>query len=236
MAEISMYWKIEMAKNQDCLQTNVSELRETDSLLPHDQQATTSIPSCHCMPGYRARRVRSKRAVLVIMWIMLACSNVACYRRLILKLYMDDYCCALSVCWLLSWCIFWEVQDHEGLHLGHVFGECWWHSVARDPFTSYHHTLYFSSSCLCMWDDGINRADCQCCSIWYRSIARNTIWIKNKFLCSCTGYLGFLNRSVMAWEMTKLVWYLWFLQAHQLGSALTSSVETCWWLSLWEMA
>ena len=61
-----------MAKNQDCLQTNVSELRETDSLLLHDQQATTLIPSCHCTPRYQARRVRSKGAVLVLTWNLLA--------------------------------------------------------------------------------------------------------------------------------------------------------------------
>ena len=65
-----------MAKNQDCLQTNVSELRETDSLLPHDQQATTFVPSCHCTPRYQARRVRSKGAVLVIIWYLLASACV----------------------------------------------------------------------------------------------------------------------------------------------------------------
>ena len=98
---VCMCWKIEMAKNQDCLQTNVSELRETDSLLPHDQQVTTFVPSCHCRPVYRTRRVRSKGAVLVIMWIILACSNVASYRRLILKLYME---------WLLL-CSFCSLAD-----------------------------------------------------------------------------------------------------------------------------
>ena len=39
------------------------ELGETDSLLPRDRKA---IPSC-CRPGYRARRVRSKGAVLVLL-------------------------------------------------------------------------------------------------------------------------------------------------------------------------
>ena len=64
-----------MATNSEsavCLQTvRPKNLRETDSLWPRDQKATTSIPSCHCRPGYRARRVRSKGAVLVIVWCLL---------------------------------------------------------------------------------------------------------------------------------------------------------------------
>ena len=51
---------------------------ETDSLLPHDpDKITFFIPSCCCRrgscrtPGYRARRVRSKGAVLVLMWSLL---------------------------------------------------------------------------------------------------------------------------------------------------------------------
>ena len=64
-----------MAKYSDCLQSEYLHPRETDSLPPFDQEATTSIPSCHCRPGYRARRVRSKGAILVIIWnlLVLAC-------------------------------------------------------------------------------------------------------------------------------------------------------------------
>ena len=67
-----------MARNLDCLQTESLHPSETDSLLPFDQEATTSIPSCCCRPGYRAKRLRSKGAVLVLMWNLLAsaCSNV----------------------------------------------------------------------------------------------------------------------------------------------------------------
>ena len=61
-----------MAMNTDCLQTESLHASETDSLLPFDQQGTTSIPSCPCRPGYRARRVRSKGAVLVIICYLLA--------------------------------------------------------------------------------------------------------------------------------------------------------------------
>ena len=50
-------------------------LRETDSLLSRDQKAPTSIQPCHC----RARRVRSKGAVLVVVWSLLtwACSTAS---------------------------------------------------------------------------------------------------------------------------------------------------------------
>ena len=41
----------EMAKNSDCLQTESLHPNETDSLLPFDQEATSSIPSRHCRPG-----------------------------------------------------------------------------------------------------------------------------------------------------------------------------------------
>ena len=55
-----------MAESTVCLQNS-----EADSLLPFDQEATTSIPSCNCGPGYRPRIVRSKGAVLVIVWSLL---------------------------------------------------------------------------------------------------------------------------------------------------------------------
>ena len=72
-----------MATNSEsavCLQTvRPISLRETDSLLPHDQKAPTSIPPCRCRPGYWARRVRSKGAVLVIVWSLLtfACNTAS---------------------------------------------------------------------------------------------------------------------------------------------------------------
>ena len=62
-----------MAKNQE---TESLHPCETDSLLPFDQEATTSIPSCHCRPGYRARRLKSKGAILVIIWHLLASTCV----------------------------------------------------------------------------------------------------------------------------------------------------------------
>ena len=64
--------------NSDCLQTKILDPSEADSLLPQDQEVTASIPSCCCRPGYRVRRVRSKGAVLVLMWNLLAsaCSSV----------------------------------------------------------------------------------------------------------------------------------------------------------------
>ena len=63
-----------MAESTVCLQN-----READSLLQHGQEATTSIPSCHCRPRYRARRVRSKGAILVIVWSLLTwvCSSAS---------------------------------------------------------------------------------------------------------------------------------------------------------------
>ena len=50
--------------------------KETENLLPCDQEAPTSTRPCHCRQRYRARRVRSKGAVLVIVWSLLtwACS------------------------------------------------------------------------------------------------------------------------------------------------------------------
>ena len=65
-----------MATNSEsavCLQFTVrpNTRKETDSLLPHDHEATDPIPSCHCKLGYQARKVRSKGAVLVIVWSML---------------------------------------------------------------------------------------------------------------------------------------------------------------------
>ena len=72
-----------MATNSEsavCLRTVIpNSLRETDGLLPRDQKALTSIPPCHCRPGYRARRVKSKGAVLVIVWSLLtwACSSAS---------------------------------------------------------------------------------------------------------------------------------------------------------------
>ena len=63
-----------MATNSEsavCLQTvRPNTLRETDSLWPRDQEAT-SIQVCYCGPIYRARRVKSKGAVLVIVWNLL---------------------------------------------------------------------------------------------------------------------------------------------------------------------
>ena len=56
-----------------CTQTeSPRKLGETDSLLPRERKA---VPSC-CRPGYRARRVRSKGAVLVLVWSLLPW---ACY-------------------------------------------------------------------------------------------------------------------------------------------------------------
>ena len=69
-----------MARNLDCLQTESLHPSETDSLPPFDQEATTSIPSCCCRPGYRARRVRSKGAVLVIIWKLLASACITSVR------------------------------------------------------------------------------------------------------------------------------------------------------------
>ena len=55
-----------------CLQTESSS--EADSLLPHG--TTTFISSCRCRLGYRARGVKSKGAVLVLVWSLLI---PACY-------------------------------------------------------------------------------------------------------------------------------------------------------------
>ena len=53
--------------------------KETENLLPCDQEAPTSTRPCHCGQRYRARRVRSKGAVLVIVWSLLtwACSTAS---------------------------------------------------------------------------------------------------------------------------------------------------------------
>ena len=45
---------------------------ETDNLLPPNKDDTSIIPPFHCKPGYWARRVRSKGAVLVLVWSFLA--------------------------------------------------------------------------------------------------------------------------------------------------------------------
>ena len=68
-----------MAESAVSLQTvTPNNLRETESLLHCDQEAPTSTLPCHCGQRYRARRVRSKGAVLVIVWILLtwACSTI----------------------------------------------------------------------------------------------------------------------------------------------------------------
>ena len=69
-----MWYKISicLARNTDCLQTESLHASERDSLPPFDQEATTSIRSCPCRPRYRARRLRSKGAILVIIWYLLA--------------------------------------------------------------------------------------------------------------------------------------------------------------------
>ena len=66
----------EMAKNLDCLQSESLHPSKTDSLLLLDQGATTSMPSCHCRLGYQARIVKSKGAILVIIWNLLASACV----------------------------------------------------------------------------------------------------------------------------------------------------------------
>ena len=69
-----------MASNSEstvCLEAvTPNNLRETDSLLLHDQKAPSSIRPLHCGQRYRARRVRSKGAVLVIVWSLL-CSTAS---------------------------------------------------------------------------------------------------------------------------------------------------------------
>ena len=66
-----------MATNSEsavCLQAerpNTQTLRETENLLQCDQEAPTSTRPCHCGQRYRARRVKSKGAVLVIVWSLL---------------------------------------------------------------------------------------------------------------------------------------------------------------------
>jgi len=52
--------------------------RETDNLLPPNKDDTSIIPPFHCKLGYRVRRVRSKGAVLVLVWSFLAymCSSI----------------------------------------------------------------------------------------------------------------------------------------------------------------
>ena len=65
--------EVEMSTNSVFLQTeSANNLSEADSSLPHDQEATTSIPSCRCRPGYRARRLKSKGVILVVVWNLLA--------------------------------------------------------------------------------------------------------------------------------------------------------------------
>ena len=44
---------------------------EVDSLLPLNEDAATITSSFHCKLRYRARRVRSKGAVLVLVWTFL---------------------------------------------------------------------------------------------------------------------------------------------------------------------
>ena len=66
-----------MARNQ---QTESLHPSESDSLPPFDQEATTSIPSCHCRPGYQARRLKSKGAILVIIWNLLASACITSVR------------------------------------------------------------------------------------------------------------------------------------------------------------
>ena len=68
-----------MAESAVSLQTiTPNNLRETENLLQCDQEAPTSTLPCHCGQRYRARRVRSKGAVLVIVWSLLtwACSTI----------------------------------------------------------------------------------------------------------------------------------------------------------------
>ena len=65
--------EVEMSTNSVFLQTeSANNLSEADSSLPHDQEATTSIQSCRCRPGYRARRLKSKGVILVVVWNLLA--------------------------------------------------------------------------------------------------------------------------------------------------------------------
>jgi len=49
-----------------------NELSETDNLLPPNKDDTSIILPFHCKLEYRARRVRSKGAVLVLVWSFLA--------------------------------------------------------------------------------------------------------------------------------------------------------------------
>ena len=51
---------------------------ETDNLPPPNKDVTSVILPFHCKLGYRARRVRSKGAVLVLVWSFLAnmCSSI----------------------------------------------------------------------------------------------------------------------------------------------------------------
>ena len=66
-----------MAESALCMHTeSPRKLGETDSLMPRKRKA---IPSC-CRPGYRVRRVRSKGAVLVLVWSLLPW---ACYASMV---------------------------------------------------------------------------------------------------------------------------------------------------------
>ena len=68
-----------MAESAVSLQTiTPNNLRETENLLQCDQEAPTFTRPCHCGQRYRARRVRSKGAVLVIVWSLLtwACNTI----------------------------------------------------------------------------------------------------------------------------------------------------------------
>ena len=61
-----------MATNSVLQTESANTLSEAESVWPHDQEATTSIPLCHCRPGYRARRVRTRGVILVVVWNLLA--------------------------------------------------------------------------------------------------------------------------------------------------------------------
>jgi len=58
--------------------TSLQTPTDTDNLLPPNKDDTSTIPPFHCKPGYRARRVQSKGAVLVLVWSFLAymCSSI----------------------------------------------------------------------------------------------------------------------------------------------------------------
>ena len=152
-----------MAESAVSLQTvTPNSLRETESLLQCDQEAPTSTLPCHCGQRYRARRVRSKGAVLVIVWILLtwACSTivnaVVIFQSLVLKIIngLGTAVLYLFAGWLTD--VYFGRYKVIKVSIWVVVGECWWHSFASDsPLISTWCTeVCFSSSCLhshCHW-------------------------------------------------------------------------------------